>query len=341
MVMSAQIANKAVLGLDIGGANLKAAHCAGFTRHVPFALWKNPKGLVDVVRAIVDASPPHDVLAVTMTGELCDCFASKRDGVGAVLDAVTAAARAPMLVWTTDADFIDVEAARSRPLAVASANWLALASFAGRFAPAGQALLIDIGTTTTDIVPLFNGRPAPRGRTDPERLRSAELVYRGWRRTPLCVLMEDGAAEWFATTHDLCLTLGWVAEDPSDQDTADGQPATRSAAQRRLARMFCADLESLRPGECEDLAEVLGQRLVSRLAQSVAAVSKRLPSRVQSVIVGGSGEFLVPAIFACAAGRLAFAETPAVTSLARQLGPDISAAACAHAVAVLCAERGA
>ena len=36
--------------------------------------------------------------------------------------------------------------ARQTPLQVAAANWLALATYAGRFAPDGPALLLDIGS---------------------------------------------------------------------------------------------------------------------------------------------------------------------------------------------------
>src|SRR5262249_10334863 len=73
------------LGLDIGGANLKAAHSGGNVRIQPFPLWKHPGELTEVLRELVDSMPAADVLAVTMTGELCDCFDSKRQGVLAIL----------------------------------------------------------------------------------------------------------------------------------------------------------------------------------------------------------------------------------------------------------------
>ncbi len=153
-----------VLGLDIGGANLKAAHTDGRARSVPFALWKNPTALPDALRRLLGNMPPANVLAVTMTGELCDCFESKRQGVVAILDAVKeTAGETPICVWQNDGRFVDLEEARQTPLPAASANWLALAAFAGRYAPKGPALLIDIGSTTTDIVPLRNGRPVPKG----------------------------------------------------------------------------------------------------------------------------------------------------------------------------------
>src|SRR5262249_52139922 len=154
-----------------------------------------------------------------------------------------------------------------------------------------------IGTTTTDIIPLLDGKPIPEGRTDPERLRSCELVYRGWRRTPLGVLMDDGAAEFFATTHDVYLVLRMVPEDPSDCDTADGKPATLAAAHRRLARMTCSDLESSTHDEREELANILNLRLVSGIALAAGVVAKGLPSPCRAMIGGGSGEFLIPMLF--------------------------------------------
>jgi probable H4MPT-linked C1 transfer pathway protein len=327
-----------VLGLDVGGANLKAAHANGFTRHVPFALWKNPAGLAGALQTLLAGAPPHDALAVTMTGELCDCFSGKRQGVAHILDAVEAAAAGRRVrVYTTAGVFVDAKAARARPLEAASANWLALASFAGRFAPQGPALLIDVGTTTTDVIGLTDGKPAPQGRTDPERLASSELVYRGWRRTPLCALMGDGAAEFFATTHDVYLVLQMVAEDATDTDTADGQPATRDAAHRRLARMLCADLETSTHQRRQKLAELLNMKLVTALAWAMERRVQRLPGPPRVYIGSGSGEFLLPMVFHNPVWNLPAAP---LLSLADRLGKDRSAAACAYAAAVLCAEAG-
>src|SRR6516225_6634290 len=132
----------AVLGLDIGGANLKAAWyrtddpAASIARNQPFALWKDPAGLPDILRACISSLPSAAILAVTMTGELCDCFESKRVGVLAILDAVQAVAGGkPVHVWCVDGRFRDLPGARATPLQAAAANWLALATFAGRFAP--------------------------------------------------------------------------------------------------------------------------------------------------------------------------------------------------------------
>ncbi len=267
-----------VLGLDIGGANLKAAHTDGQALSVPFELWKSPALLPDVLRRLMHEMPPADVLAVTMTGELCDCFESKRQGVLAILDAVAAVAgQTPVRVWRNDGRFVDVAAGRAAPLHAASANWLALATFVGRYAPRGPALLLDIGSTTTDIIPLRDGRPVPQGRTDPERLRSSELVYTGVRRTPLCaVLGMYGAAELFATTLDANLILDAIPENAGDCRTADGRPATKAAAHARLARMLCADLDTCTADERRRMAERVLLRQVMALTFAIEAVAKLL-----------------------------------------------------------------
>ena len=325
------------LGLDIGGANLKAAHSGGGARVQPFALWKNPAGLPGALRPLLQGWAPFGRVAVTMTGELCDCFEGKRQGVGAILDAVAAAAGAvPVRVWRNDGRFVDLATARATALQVAAANWLALAIYAGRHAPAGPALVLDIGSTTTDIVPLQGGKPVPRGRTDPERLDCQELVYTGVRRTPVCALLgTGGAAELFATTLDVFLVLGAVPEDLTDTDTADGRPATRAAAHARLARVLCADLETSTEDQRRKLAERVLLKLVYALGFAVKHVAGQLPGQPQTVVIAGSGEFLAELVL-----REQKASPPCrVVSLARTLGPAVSQAACAYAVATLAAEE--
>jgi probable H4MPT-linked C1 transfer pathway protein len=325
-----------VLGLDIGGANLKAAHSSGATALRPFALWKNPAGLVDALRAMLDGTPPAELLAVTMTGELCDCYESKRQGVHAILDAVEkVAGNTPVCVWRNDGRLVGLSEARTTPLAVAAANWLALATFAGRFVSPGPALLVDIGSTTTDIVPLLDGKPVPQACTDPERLRCGELVYTGIRRTPLCAVLGcDLAAELFATTLDVHVVLGMLPEAPEDCDTADGRPATKEAAHARLARMLCADLETSTAEERRALAAAALMHQACFIISRLEGVAARLPGPLSAVVLAGSGEPLAEFIFKSEA---TFASVRRI-SLTKQLGHAHSCVGCAYALAVLAAE---
>jgi probable H4MPT-linked C1 transfer pathway protein len=328
------------LGLDIGGANLKAADGHGWARSATFALWRQPAGLTEALRSLLHDRFPLDQLAVTMTGELCDCFADKREGVLSILGALEPLLDpSRILVWRNDGYFLPLEQARANPLAAAAANWLALAFLAGRSTSAyPSALLIDIGSTTTDIIPLRSGRPVPRGRTDPERLRRGELVYTGVRRTPLCALLGPEkpfvAAELFSTTWDVYLVLGQIAESPAT-DTADGRPATRAAAHDRLARMLCADRETSSEDERLELARLAASRQRLLIRRGLERVLGDLEETPSCVVLAGEGEFL--------AREIVHECLPAATpiSLSQTLGPEVSRAACAHAVAVLAeAESG-
>jgi hypothetical protein len=321
-----------ILGLDVGGANLKAATPDGRAVGVPFALWKQPDRLPAALAGLVARFPGAAELAVTMTGELCDCYETKRQGVNAILDAVEeVAAGRPVRVWGTGGEFLSVADSRANHLVVAAANWHATTTFAGRWVPTGPALMVDIGSTTTDIVPLLGGRPNPAGLTDTERLAAGELVYTGGRRTPVCALIPGGvAAELFATTLDVYLMLGSVAEDPSDVDTADGRPATRPFAHARLARMLGGDAETVDESAARHLAARAAEQQSKLIGDALRAVHRRC-GPFWNFIAAGSGRHV-------AADGLAGLS---------QVWIDFGRAGCSHlgtcapayAVAVLAAER--
>src|SRR5688572_7834346 len=178
----------ASLGWDIGGVNTKLALVTEGrvvdARVRAFELQRAPPALVDVLRTLAAEAAgtaiAHDAAtsirhAVTMTAELSQMFRTKREGVAFVLDTVEAAFPGSAIeVYTVDGRFVPPGIARAEPLAVAAANWSATAHAVARNHP--DALLIDIGTTTTDVIPIVGGAVAADGRTDPERLASGELV---------------------------------------------------------------------------------------------------------------------------------------------------------------------
>ena len=101
-------------------------------------------------------------MAVTMTAELADCFATKRDGVGFVIGAFTTAFPGSKIwVYGVDGRFRSVDEARDRPYDVAAANWMASATLVARANP--DALFLDVGSTTTDIIPILDRTGCRRG----------------------------------------------------------------------------------------------------------------------------------------------------------------------------------
>ncbi len=338
---------RAVLGLDVGGANVKAAHSDAVAVTRPFALWKQPQLLPQVLKELVKELPEFELLAVTLTAELADCFQTKAEGVAEVLAAVEQVANGrPVWVWQTGAEFVDVHVARSIPRLVAAANWHALATFVGRLAPQGRSLLLDVGTTTTDVIPLTDGVPVPLGLTDKDRLLNDELVYTGVKRTPVCAVVHSAplagqecpvAAELFATTADVYLWLEDLPEAPHQTDTADGRPATRAAAFDRLARMFCCDREELSPEDVSALARHVAEAQIEQIERAVRRVLQRSKEPLQAVLLSGSGTFLaervvdrLPLELVGNAERIRLSEC---------FSPAVSEAACAFALARLACER--
>ncbi len=334
------------LGLDIGGANIKAADADGPARSLPFPLWEQPDRLADALAELIARFPQPDRFAVTMTGELADCFRTKAEGVDRILMAVeTIAEGRPTVVWQTGAEFVSPEIAREIPLLVAAANWHALATWVGRILPKESfAILLDIGSTTTDIIPLTNGVPTPIGLTDTERLCAGELVYTGVRRTPIVALAHevpwrDGtcplAAELFATTNDIYILTGDLPEDEADTDTANNRPATREASIDRLARMLCADTTEVSPDEIQSLAAHLSKIQEERISAAIDQVLQSQNDTPTHVLTSGAGSFLAQRVVK-SHPRLQGCEQ---IDLARTFADRFSEAACAFAVARLAVER--
>jgi len=335
------------IGLDIGGANLKAATADGRAVSVAFPLWKSPEQLPAALSSLIGPLGTYDQLAVTMTGELADCFATKAEGVARILHAVEQfAAGRPIRVWTTAGRFTHSQnAAREWPL-VAAANWHALATWAGRFASQGHALLLDIGSTTTDIIPLRDGVPCPRGRTDVDRLMHHELVYTGVRRTPVCAVKQTVtlrgrpcplAAELFATMLDVYLITGKTPADPTDTDTADGRPATVPHAENRLAHMLCCDRTEVTTEELRLIADEIAMQQFHQIQTAVVQVIERNWNwgRPATVILSGSGTFLARDVVC----DITQADDAQRVELAKELSPEVAEAACAYAVACLAAAQ--
>ncbi len=334
------------IGLDIGGANIKLADERGTAIQHAFPLWQQPALLAAELEGLLEGLDSSAGLAVTMTGELADCFPDKLAGVEHIVRAAEQAAGQRLLQfysvagnWHTTADCCDDSSLAS---SLAASNWHGLARFASRFQPADSQLLIDVGSTTVDIIPIAEGSPAARGQTDTERLAAGELVYCGVRRTPLATLVDELpwqggsipiARERFATTHDVYLLTGEISEEISDLDTADGCSATIGAAADRLARMVCACPSEVARSAALDMARAVAARQRSLVASALRQVLASMSQAPQSVIVAGEGSFLAQQALediGCQA---------TVLCLKEQLGPDLAAVATALAMATLASEE--
>ena len=303
--------------MDIGGANTKAVRLEGTSLRTvsrPFEVWRDREALAAVLREVVAEVGEADAVAITMTAELSDAFRTKREGVAFVLDAAEAALGDRALsVLTTAGELVPMGEARARPWDVAAANWMATALAVADAYP--DALLIDVGSTTADVIPIAAGRVAATGHNDLERLLAGELVYTGVLRTNLAAIAPrvpirgdwcPVSSEYFAITADVHLVLGNLAPEAYDCPTPDGRAPTLASARERIARLVCSDVDQLEADEIDAVAAFLAGEQLRQIEAAAGRVQRPLPPEAPVVAVG-AGAFLGGEV----AARLGRAVAPA------------------------------
>lgn len=326
-----------LIALDIGGANIKAADGLGWTRSEAFAMWQDWQRLATALTGFIAAAPQRVV--ATMTGEIADCFSSRRVGVEHIVTALASAAfGASVGIYTTDGHIVPPEEAIRAPLRVAASNWHAVARLAAALAPTDHTLLIDIGSTTIDIIPIEDGRPAPLADDDVGRMASGELLYTGIERTPVAAIVRSlphrgvrraVASELFARSQDAWLMLGGLAENAFFTDTADGGPATREAARIRLARTMLLEPEEFTADDAHAAAGWIAEAQARRIAQAAQRVARRKGWKATGIVFSGHGTLLADRMLA----RLP--HTPLTIRLEDHCSPAVSRVAPAHALALI------
>jgi len=353
------------VGLDIGGANLKAAHTSGWSNSVSFAMWREWRTLAVSIAKLLKDCPAFVGVAVTMTGELADCFATRAEGVAIILEQLTSILPAQMVrIYCVDGSWKSVSQSARDPWSVAASNWHGLARFAVRLVGTKSCLLIDTGSTTTDLIPIRDGQVQLEARTDSQRLQAGALVYTGIERSNVAAILPEvtlfGAScpvmnEQFATMRDVYLWLGEVHDEPECCETADSKPATREAARYRLARIIGEDGSTLADSDIDQLAQQIARaqtQLVAKAFLKLTATSTKSSSTrtkktavsnpasssqgchtFECVAISGHGDFLIESALA------ACGWDGERVRLQDALGHDLSRCAPAYAIAVLASEE--
>lgn len=275
-----------VAGFDIGGAHLKVTRveegCVVASATVATPLWQ---GLEHLDAGFEQTAPLHaeaNRLAFTMTGELSDAFASRDEGVATLIDRIGRrfAGWAETLIYAGPSGLIDPGRAAALSREIASANWHATATLVAKLV--GDALFVDMGSTTTDIIPVHEGAVASRGYTDAERLATGELVYTGFTRSLLFAIAARAPVrgaftplmnEYFASMADVHRLLGELDEADDKHPSADGKEKTSAGSTARLARMVGRDAADLDTRDWRNLAQWFAEqqlRLVHDAAFLVA-----------------------------------------------------------------------
>lgn len=339
-----------IVGLDVGGAHLKVAviDTDGLKHASQFAcpLWQGAQHLDAALEQAAHHTSRADSIAITMTAELSDLFDSRREGVHTIVDRLTSAFGPRALFWQGRQRFGTAAEAKANHTDVGSVNYLATAEIAAPHV--GNGIVVDFGTTTADIIPIVDGRPAPRGMTDLERQATGELVYTGLTRTavmgvattvPFKGRWHGLAREYLATMADVRRILNDLPEGIDQHATADGRGKSRTESLARFARMFGCDVSDASEAEWQAAAAFVARTQLRSISDGIAVVRSNLPApakRQLAIMTTGVGHAHVRKAASVHAASVIsldvmFPATPVSVM-------DINANAPAIAVAMLAAE---
>lgn len=299
--------DRGVIGWDVGGAHLKVAWLDqhGILQRVEIRatpLWQGLDSLDLALQELARELPLQQCEhRVTMTAELVDLFDDRRSGVCQLVDWLSARLPQQQLFFYAGRQaFVSAAVACDYHEQIASANWLATTCYAASVVPSG--IMIDVGSTTSDLLPFEKQQLKNRGFTDRERLVHDEMIYAGIARTPLMAITDrvPFKGEWlalanehFATTADVYRILGDLPEQADLYPAADGKAHSVSASMRRLSRMIGADLGDGCDADWYRLAAFFADRQLDRLALACQRqLSIGLGDSAQ-LIGAGVGRFLV------------------------------------------------
>jgi hypothetical protein len=345
-----------IIGWDIGGVNTKAALIKtrkGKVRELKtaieyFPVWKRGKeklpAVLEKLRNQLAASTRLDGVGVTMTAELSDAYRTKRNGVNHILTCVAQVfTNTPIYVLDAESNLKSIEEARREPLKVAAANWPATGWMVSQAIK--DCFIIDVGSTTTSIIPVIERRVVAAGKTDLDKLLNGELVYTGALRTNVATIVNSipvrggiarVSSELFASSGDVHLILGNISEKDYTVETADGRGTTKIEARGRLARVVCADIEMLNEKEMVEMANYVYEAQIKQIADGLRQVYDRVKSRLKDnvpVVVTGLGrDFLARK----AAQKAGFNE---IIDLGELLGGDAAVVSTSVGVALMVASK--
>ncbi len=292
-----------IAGFDIGGANTDVA-LVDFdesgniilveTDFVYLPMWIKKNELKEALKDLLGSSVDElDAVGISMTAELVDSYKTKKEGVLDIAKKSFDSFSVPVAFVGLDG-IMEISRVFEEPMNVAAANWIATVPIASKIH--SNCILIDTGSTTTDIIPIKNGKECAKGRSDLERLKTGELIYSGTLRTNVAALVEkvplDGtmvriASELFAVTADIQIILGNISKEEYTCDTMDGSGKSIEDCMRRISRVICGDMDVLKPDEIKAIADYIYSEQVKRISEALLEVSKR--NNISKVVTTGLG----------------------------------------------------
>lgn len=294
-----------IAGFDIGGANTDLA-IVDFSENgeiknmiVDFEylpMWSDNQRLSDVLLNLINKNDDLDKIdgiGISMTAELVDAYNKKEEGVLDISKKVINTFNIPIGFVGTHKLLTSDEVLKN-PSQIAAANWIATSAIISEIDE--NCIFIDTGSTTTDIIPIKNGKECCEGRSDFERLATGELVYTGTLRTNLSSFLKkvelnnkeySVASELFATTADIYNILDKINDEDYSCSTSDGAGKSKMESMIRISRILCADMDILSVDDVIAISKFAYKKQVEQIAEGLNKVSKR--ENLNKVVTIGLG----------------------------------------------------
>lgn len=305
-----------IVGWDIGGVHTKICVLSTSKKihaiqQIALPIWKDMHQLTtcfcQIKKQFCVGTANH---AITMTAELSDVFENRLVGVEKISSIWRDSfPQAIGYMYSHNGDFVKLTEIKNHWTSIASANWHASAMYLSTKVP--NALLVDIGSTTTDIVPWQNHRLLNIGNDDASRLEQQELLYLGAVRTPIMaitdhvpfkgnwrVIMNERFAE-IADVYRVCEQL-LPAFDIGE--TADNRSIDPYSSIKRIARLLGEDIENRavwikdKPSWKHLIAFIKNKHINKIAAGIVRQLSRNELNKINTLVGAGIGSFLVKEI---------------------------------------------
>lgn len=245
-----------------------------------FPFWQNNKedfklvlknikeNIENVINLEEKTSQINYCVVATITAELSDAFYTKKEGIEIICECLSYCFKDHIIkLINVKGDFVDIDEALKDYLSVSASNWVSTSYVLGEYEK--YAILLDIGSTTLDLIPIKDGIPVPEGTNDLDRLSNGELFYTGVLRPPISSIVQEVpyrgkmipiSFEYFANAADVYSILKKISVKEYICDTADKRDKNLENCYARISRIICGDLLMVDKTDLDKIAIYIYER---------------------------------------------------------------------------------
>ncbi len=287
------------LGIDIGGAHLKIIGLDKdgiviFAEYSSCRVWEGTKFLGKLFKDLNNLFPRKTLkCAITITAEMCDNFKDRKEGFKKIIK-LCQILEFKKYFYVNNSQIFKKKPKYSEFI---SMNWHSI----GRFLEnkVDNAILLDFGSTTTDLVCIKDNRIANEYFDDFLRINNYELKYTGFTRTPLYGITHEIKStnnvqkiipENFSESSDIYRVLNKLDKKNDVDKTSDNRGKTKKESLIRISRNFGFDYKILFKKKIEKICNEISSIQLYSIYEAMNKLQKKFQIKKPTIIVSGIGQ---------------------------------------------------